>query len=144
MNYLSRRKNRVIVLDQNLLKSKVWLSLNGISKGLYLLFMCRRKMTKVGKRGHERNVCTNSKELQFTYREAKNKYGITNSRFSRGIDSLIEKGFIDIIKQGALLQEVTLYGLSDRWEKYDTLEFEKKKRKKCDITRGFIKPKKQK
>lgn len=132
----------ILVIERNLFTSKAWLSLNGIAPQVYFLFLCRKQMDKIGKKGHEKWICTNSREIIFTIRMAKNLYGFTQPRFTRAIDMLIEKGFIDIIKSGALLKESTIYGLSDRWQKYGTSEFKERKRIKCNVDRGFIKPKK--
>jgi len=40
---------------------------------------------------------------------------------------LIERGFIDVTKRGGLEKQRMIYGLSERWRKYGTKDFEKKK-----------------
>jgi len=124
--------DNIVCLDKGkLVKSKAWLSLRGIAPQVYILFLCRRKIGKIGKTGHKRKVCTNYLDLRFTYIEAEKKYNITATRFRRAIDNLIKNGFLDIVKQGGqLYHQEAVYGLSDRWEKFGTNEFEHKERPK--------------
>jgi hypothetical protein len=130
-------KGKVVVVDQDVLKSKAWLSLSGIAPQVYMLFMARRRMEKTKqRRGKETWQCTNDKELIFTYREAENKYGITQTRFCRAIDMLIAHGFLDIVKPGkAVAKEATEYGLSERWRDYGKPSFHEASRKKVKV--GF-------
>ena len=87
----------------------------------------------------EKEWClTNNGEIQFTYTEAEEKWGISNGRFTRAIDDLIRVGLIDIAKTGCgLHQDVTLYAISERWKKYGTAEFVEMKRPKRSIQYGF-------
>jgi len=83
----------------------------------------------------------NNGELEFTYIEAKDKYGITASRFTRSIDELVEKGFLDVTNPGGGVHKMkTLYGISERWRAYDTPGFKKigrpERRFKCGFRRG--------
>jgi hypothetical protein len=131
-----KKKGHIIVVERDLLNSKAWLSLNGISPQVYLLFLCRRKMEKTGPRNNRKTVCTNSKELIFTYRDAENDFGITQPRFTKTIDMLITHGFLDIVEPGnGSTKTATTYGLSHRWEKYGTADFEPKPR--VPVKRGF-------
>lgn len=145
-----REKRRVspnLVIPTELIKSKAWFGLGSkcsISAQVYLIFLSKRQMVKTGKKGHEKWQCTNIQEIVFTYSEAQEKYGITQPRFMRAIDDLIDKGFIDIAKSASgLFKEVTLYGLSERWQKYGTPQFEDTPRLKRNHTIGFCKPKKK-
>jgi hypothetical protein len=128
-------KNTVIVLDQRLVKSTVWLALSGTAKGVYLLFRAKCKMGRPpGKPGKRDWMILNNGELVFTYREAWGKYGITASRFRRALDELIEKGFIDVEGSGMGVQKVTtLYAISDRWRDFGTPAFRKAKRPEPSI-----------
>jgi len=77
-----------------------------------------------------RKVPINDRDLQFTYIEAKG-LGITAGQFDRAIDLLVEFGFLDVEATGMGLHKMTTtYGLSDRWKKWGTPEFQKVKRKK--------------
>ncbi len=133
---------RLVVDFPEIFVSDAWLSLGGIAPQVYLLFLCKRRMEKTGKKGHQRNICTNGRELVFTYQEAKESYELTQPRFRRAIDDLISKGLIDVVRSaGGLFKEVTLYGLSERWRKYGTPQFEEAPRSKRNQTVGFCKPK---
>ena len=80
---------------------------------------------------------SNNGEIQFTYKEAL-EWGIKNSRFTRAIDDLIRVGLIDIAHTGFGLQkDVTLYAISNRWEKFDIDGFVVKKRPKRKQQLGF-------
>ncbi|MEW5804935.1 MAG: hypothetical protein AB1847_22850 [bacterium] len=132
-------------VEKELFKSSAWLSLSGIAPQVYTIFLLKRVVTIHNrKKGHDRKECINSQELVFTYTEAKEKYGITQPRFSRAIDDLIGKGFIDVVKSaGGLFKEATLYGLSDRWRKYGTAQFKEAQRPGRKQTMGFCKPKRK-
>ncbi len=87
-----------------------------------------------------RFIGAQTREIIFTYKEAEKKYGISDSRFGKAIDELIEKGFIDIADTGMGVHKVTtLYSISDRWKLYGTKDFVKKERAKGPINRGFQK-----
>lgn len=135
-------KNRHIVIETKLIKSKAWLNLNGTAKAVYLIFRTKCRMEKVRRQtGREPWSIANDGEIVFTYREAESKYKITQPRFSRAIDSLIEKGFIDIAKPGKpVAKEATLYAISERWRDDDTPTFKKAKRQKVKV--GYCKTRK--
>lgn len=120
------KKNRVIVLEQEMIKHPAWLSLSGTAIQVFLIFRTKcvfEKMRncKPGKRDTE---ISNNGEIVFTYQEAKSKYGITSSRFTRAIDDLLNKGFIDISATGMGVHKVTTYyAIGNRWRNYGTPEF---------------------
>lgn len=65
-------------------------------------------------------------EFPFSYSEAK-RYGFSNSTFSKVIQELVRKGFIDPVDRGGLRSNgkgYNLFNLSRRWEKYGTTGFE--------------------
>ena len=81
---------------------------------------------------------TNNGEIQFSYVEAEKEYGFSSGKFARAIDELISVGLIDIVKTGfGLHKDVSLYAISDRWEKFRTDEFIVKKRQKRKQSLGF-------
>ncbi len=129
-------KSPNLVLEKEIPRSKAWLSLSGIAPKVYMLFLLRRRMEKAGKNGKHRWICTNGRELIFPYREAKDKFGITQPRFTRSIDMLIDRGFLDIVHPGnGTAKEPTIYGLSVRWKNYGKPDFVTVKRIK--VKRGF-------
>jgi hypothetical protein len=129
-------KNRVAVIDQDLLKSKAWLSLGGIAPQVYMLFMCRRRIEKLKVDKRKKPICTNCTELVFPYREAERKFSITQPRFRRAIDTLIEYGFIDISTPGSgTARMASEYALSERWRDYGKPNFKQEKRSQVKV--GF-------
>lgn len=112
---------------------------------VYMIFRTKLIMkpfvgSKQKRSGKGKYYPENADEIKFTYDQAFNKYGITNGRFQRTIDLLIEVGLIDITKQGSGIQgDYTLYAISERWRLYGTPEFVAKKRPKRKLHYGFTK-----
>ena len=108
---------------------------------VYLIFLGKCRWEKVQARPMSRDRewrITNNGEIQFTYIEAEEKYGIPSGKFTRAIDDLIRVGLIDITKTGlGLKKEVSLYAISNRWENYGTDAFVVKKRPKRTEQFGF-------
>ena len=132
-------------IKSEILESKAYLSLEGIAPQLLTLFLLRRYFQKIDrKKGKEKRVIANKDSISFTYTEAENKYGISQPRFTRGIDELLAKGFITRKHNGGgYKQDKAIYGLSDKYLFWNPgMVFEK--REKDAAERGFRKPKKQK
>ncbi len=129
-------------LESETAESKAYLALKGIAPQLLSLFLLKRRFDRVGRKGEKKYLCTNSESISFTYIEAKKKYEITKSRFSRAIDELLAKGFIMIIHHGgSFKQDKTIYGLSDNWRFWQPgIVFEMRERE--TVKRGFCKPNK--
>jgi hypothetical protein len=131
-------------VERKLVTSKAFLSLKTPSAHkVFMIFYLKRQMKDLGrgKRGKKENwVCVNNGDLVFTYKEAEG-YGMSAGQFSRAIDDLREKGFLDINESGSGVYRYTnKYFLSERWRKYGTPEYEKPKpRKKGPIIQGFQK-----
>ena len=74
------------------------------------------------------------------YKTAKEKYGIHHSTFTKAIDSLVEKGFLDLSHQGQGVKgDWNRYAISKRWEEYGTGEFKaaKRPRRKTGFGKSF-------
>ena len=141
MDY-NKNRSKVVVLEQRLLKSKAYRSLRTPTAYFVLgIFMTKRQLAKVGRRGKEQWDIANNGEIVFTYKEAKEKYCISSGAFRDAIDELRNKGFIDIAATGMGVHKVTtFYSISDRWKLYGTPEYEPPKlRTKKPINRGFKK-----
>lgn len=111
-------------IERGLIKSKAWLSLSGISPQVYTIFLLKRQMAKEGRKGEGKWVCANNGEIIFTYREAEKKFGISQPRFLRAIDDLIEHGFLDISKPGIPARKIaTEYFIAERWREFGTDRF---------------------
>lgn len=137
-----KKRSTVVVFEQRLLKSKAYRSLRKpTSYFVFAIFMTKRQLAKVGRKGRKRWEITNNGEIEFRYLEAEKKYDISSGAFTKAIDELREKGFIDIAATGMGVHKVkTLYSISDRWKLYGTPEYEPPKpRPKKPINRGFQK-----
>ena len=137
-----QNRSKVVVLEQRLLKSKAYRSLRTPTAYFVLgIFMTKRQLVKVGRRGKEQWDIANNGEIVFTYKEAKEKYCISSGAFRDAIDELREKGFIDIAAIGMGVHKVTtFFSVGDRWKLYGTPEYkEPKPRPKKPINRGFQK-----
>ena len=138
----SKKNSKVVVIEQRLLKSKAYRSLRTPTAYFVLgIFMTKRQLVKVGRRGKEQWDITNNGEIVFTYKEAKEKYCISSGAFRDAIDELRDKGFIDIEATGMGVHKVTtFFSIDDRWKLYGTPEYkEPKPRPEGPINRGFQK-----
>ena len=135
------RKSTVVIIERKLVdfltsielnetkSSKTKLSKTG--QNVFLIFLTKRQVAKVGRKGKEKRVIVNNGEIVFPYCDAKKKYGIPASTFSRAIDQLIKFGLIDINHHGGgMVKDMTTYYISDRWRDYGTPEFKKQFRPK--------------
>lgn len=105
---------------------------------LIFLYKCQWKPIEGKPKRSKEYYLANQGEIQFTYLETKEKWGILDKRFTRAIDEVIRVGLIDIAKAGCgLHKDVTYSAISDRWEKYGTDEFVVKKRPKRKQQYGF-------
>lgn len=122
---------KIICIEQRMLKSKAFLSLNKTAMQMLLIFYTKRQMSKVGRGKRKEWQCTNTGEIVFPYDEGRDMYGITAPRFVRGLDSLITRGFIDIEEQGGGVKGYTTkYGISERWRLYGQVHFQTAQRRK--------------
>ena len=135
--------NKMFV-SRRVITSKAFLALKTAAAcQVYMIFRSKCRMEKVQTRpcAREREwIITNNGEIQFTYDEAWEKWGIKSGKFTRAIDDLIRVGLIDIAKSGlGLKKDKSLYAISNRWEKYGTDEFVVKERPKRKQQLGFAK-----
>lgn len=120
-----------IYLERELVTSKAWLALGSTGKDIFLILRLRCQMSKQGRRGKENWSIDNNGELVFTYAEAKEKYSITATRFTRGIDDLLKRGFVDVAATGRGVHRLTThYAISNRWRNYGTPHFKQVERLK--------------
>jgi hypothetical protein len=135
----------IIVVERELLKSKAFRKLNGTSKTVYFDFLMKCKVKGIKRKQGRKTerVILNNGELEYCYTEAlKKEPPIIRSTFMRSLDSLIEKGFIDIEHSGSGTRkgDKSLYTISERWRKYGTPQFvDKKRAKDTRQGRGFQK-----
>lgn len=102
-------------------RSRAYWALSGTAKGILLQFLMKRNM-------NNQHHCTNINELTMTYKELENIFGkkpdgkpdgVSRGAITKGLNDLLAKGFISIIKQGGAFQkDKTIYGLTDDWKQW--------------------------
>ena len=132
--FKAKKWDRMFV-SRSVIMSKAFLALKTPAAcQIYLIFLnkCVWKEAQ-GKRKQKNNYYhDNNGEIQFSYKEAQEKFGISSGKFTRAIDELIRVGLIDIAHSGfGLHKDVTLYAISERWQQYGTDDFKIQVRKKC-------------
>jgi hypothetical protein len=117
-----RRKlpyGKMTMLDSEMFLHPAFLTLNGFSTSLLILFLGKRKFENVKTRKGEkaRKVCVNGDNLTMTYKELEAEpFEFSRSQINRGIDTLLARGFIEIKHHGGGYQkDKTIYALSDKW-----------------------------
>lgn len=127
----SRKSSGNIWIEAKLLESKAYFELNGKAAKVLMWFLKRRQFAPTPGSKRQDWMQINNGEIVFTYNEAEKKYGINRQTFSKLLDDLVEKGFIDVSRPGIGSGKMpTLFSISQRWRKYGTPEFEVVKRKK--------------
>lgn len=124
------KHNRPIVFDSDLLFSEAYHSLNNPGKLMLAHFYMKRVMKQIGGKRSKQWIITNNGQIVFTYDDGLNR-GITKTMFVRGLDSLINHGFIEIAKHGGgMLKSYSKYSIIDEWQSFGTDKFKIKKRPK--------------
>jgi hypothetical protein len=127
-------------IPRDLIHSKAFWQLSATAIKVYLIFLGKRRFkpfegSKSKRSGKGKYYIANNGKIQFTYKEAQEKYSVSAKCFTRAIDQLVQFGFIDISSSGSgLHRDVTLYAISARWQKYGCEEFvpmSRPKRKAC-------------
>jgi len=129
-------------VSRSVITSKAFLDLRtACACQVYLIFLNKCRWEKMQARPMHRErewQITNNGEIQFTYKEAIEKYGIPAGKFTRAIDELLRVGLIDIAKSSlGLHKDFTRYAISDRWKKFGSDEFVVKKRQRRKQRYGF-------
>jgi len=126
-------KSNFVFIERDLIESPAWLGLGrGVAAQVYLLLRGRVKYSKPAD-GLRSEVwpMTNNGQLLLPYVEALKRFGISAKSLTRAIDSLVERGFIDVAHQGGGCEgDVSRYAISDRWRDWGTEDFIQAKRRK--------------
>ncbi len=130
-------------VSKRMITSKAFRSLKtAVACQVYMIFLTKcvpKQVDGKPKRKYGWFIANNG-EIQFTYIEAEEKWGISSGKFKRAIEQLVVVGLIDIAKSGfGLHRDLSLYAISDRWEKYGTDEFVQMERPKRKQKIGFRK-----
>lgn len=121
-----KKKGRHLRLAEDMRESKAWKDLNYKQIAVYVEMKAKYNGT-------------NEDDISFTYVEAKECLKMDKTTFTKSIDSLIEHGFIYIVRQGGLNKQCTIYGLSGEWRYFGTSAFKvKKKRVARKSTKKFV------
>ena len=130
-----------IYLERRFIMSEAFRSLKTTSSYVALMvFMTKRQMEKARVGRRKGWIIKNNDEIVFTYDEALKNYGISDAKFTKAIDELVDKGFIDIAGTGMGVHQVaTFYTISERRKEYGTPNYVVKKRPKGTINGGFKK-----
>ena len=129
-----RRRYNDMYISREVIMSKAFKKLTATALRTYLFFLTKRVMktfagSKQKRSGKGKYYIENQGEIEFTYREAEQRYGISSSSFKRAISQLVKLGLVDIVVSGyGLKRGKTLFGISERWQDYDTPDFVKKQR----------------
>lgn len=133
-------KGQNIWVSKELIQSKAYQSLKAPAAFRVLaLFWVRRQVTKLTHGKREQWCISNNGRIQFSYKEAHDRWHLSGGAFRRAIDELRDRGFVDVAETGQGVHKVAnMYALSDRWRKYGTAEYiPPPPRKKGPINRGF-------
>lgn len=104
-----RHGEQFVQLPYAMIRSQAWGNLSGNAVKVYL----RLRLKFNGSNPHD---------LSLTYNEMK---GILSPATTRKcFIELVETGFIDLVRQGGLHKQCNIFGLSSRWQRYGTQEFE--------------------
>ena len=129
-------------VESELILSQAFKELKETGLKVLLVFLLKKPMEKINGKWIPKEE---GREIPFTYSEAEKKHGITRPRFTRALDDLIDKGFIDLKYQGGGMQgDQSLYRLSQMWRNYGTDDFKVMRRPKKGLRIGFIKKSKSK
>ena len=111
---------RYITIDEEILKSKAWNSLNPAAVKTYLNIST--KIIKPNKK--QRNKCRlpwdtilNNGDIGYSENDAI-KMGLSKGKHNRGINDLIDKGFVEITCQGGIGIK-NKFKIIDKWKSWD-------------------------
>ena len=126
------------LLQSEMVLSPAFKALTESGLRVLIVFLLKKPMEKIGPKDWVPKQSENG--MYFTYIEAKKLLGFTPPRFARGIDNVIETGFIDLKYQGGGIKgNRSLYVHSDMWKLFKTDQFMIRPRQKKGLNIGFIK-----
>ena len=106
-------------ITKDMMESAAWQELDPFDVTVYLYM--KSKFTKNNAKGTDKRD-----DISLTYEEISGK--MSQNRFKKSIDNLIEKGFINLVLHRPQNRQATIYGLSARWHYYGTKDFKEQKR----------------
>ncbi|MBU2511699.1 hypothetical protein KJ966_10180 [bacterium] len=137
-----KTKSNKIWIDRDIYQSEAFCELVKRSKfGVPVLiwfFHSRQFGSKSGaKFGRQSDLpIINNGKIEFTYKTAKKRLGISKPTFSKILSDLVELGFIDqTTLGGGYARECNLFAISERWRNYGKPNFKNVKREKSEHSR---------
>lgn len=113
---MADKKSGGTFIPRELSESPAYIALSGFAPQLLVLIFNKRIFQQHGRKGKDKRVCINADAINITYTEFKTKFGVPHPRLTRGIDQLLEKGFIEIAHYGgAFRKDKSVFALSDKW-----------------------------
>lgn len=114
----TQKTERYVRISKSMYTSKAWKSLKSQERDLYIAMKIKFLKNSDG--------TNNSRNISFTYKEAEEI--MSSKTFTKARDHLVEKGFIDIVREGWVKSECNIYAFSERWKLYGTKDFQKETR----------------
>jgi hypothetical protein len=138
------KKSSVVFLERTMIASPAFARLTGAAQFVLLIFLGKRVMRKIKEGKRKTWVCVNNGKITFGWNEARDKWGLTFSRFSRALDQVVKYGFIDIAHAGGGCEgDASLYAISERWKDFGTDKFIEKERPRDRRGIGWRKSRKE-
>ena len=119
-------KSKGVYIEREIFESHAFWELNDTAFKVMIIFYLKRQRTKRKSNKRDTYVTANNGQIQFTYKEAENKYDIPKSSFLRARDLLIKVGFIEIAETGGY-HHPNLYTISNNWMNYPQQNFKRSK-----------------
>ena len=138
---MDKNSNRGTWLKKEIACSDAFMDMKDIGKVLYMYFSLRQPIHKKGKNEW---VITENADISFTYSDAEKDCRISQKRFTRGMDELINHGFVRLEYQGGGTKgNFSNYRMSQMWRNFGTDNFKILPRPKKTILVGCAKKSKQ-
>jgi len=133
-------KNNWLYLEYGLFKSKAFRELTRAAIDiLFEFYMVAPKKKVNGFKGKEWIRPYNGK-IEFTYKQAKEKFGYSKTTCSKCIDQLIDRGFLELTHKGGGMEgDKNKYAILENWKRYGRKDFIKKDRERGFRKIGFMK-----
>ena len=125
IDYKERTKTKGVYIETALLHSDAFKELLPLASKVLLYCyekFYRKKEKRIGGRAAYKVI---NREFVFTYDEAEFR-GLSHRQFHRCLEALYSHGFIDVIHPGSARRgDYAKYAISDRWQNFNTVGFEK-------------------
>ncbi|MCH8313379.1 MAG: hypothetical protein IID17_10375 [Nitrospinae bacterium] len=129
--------NHGTYVKKELIYSRAYEGLPSVGKEMLVLFLLRQP---VHQENNKKWVVTKDADISFPYTVAEKDFGISQPRFTRGLDALMSNGFIRLEYQGGGIKgDCSIYRISQMWRHYGMDKFRVLPRPKKEAMVGFLK-----